>query len=273
MNGAATVNGKVGEDQELPYDMTALGSQAKLQNWFGSNNIQNPVNFGGFSDLYATDTWMRSIGSGSMYSASNPGSSAVATPGNYQLAWYTWFPFLENTIGSFGGGNISVKAGGSISNVQFVSPTKARDAGPYLVGSAYGYDPSLAAWVANNPSVQSNIAAGLITSVTGYDGLYVQGGGNVTVTAGGNFSDVYTYVQNGTTSLQAGLAATGLALETSTGNVSVQANRGISIADKLVNPSVTQRRLRPRSRFRASRSSRMPAFWSVSNLRRQLLVS
>jgi hypothetical protein len=143
----------------------------------------------------------------------------------------------------------------------------------YLVGSAYGYDPSLAAWVANNPSVQSNIAAGLITSVTGYDGLYVQGGGNVTVTAGGNFSDVYTYVQNGTTSLQAGLAATGLALETSTGNVSVQANRGISIADKLVNPSVTQRRLRPRSRFRASRSSRMPAFWSVSNLRRQLLVS
>jgi hypothetical protein len=234
MNGTLTNAARLtGTDQELPYDMTALGSQAKLQNWYtGSSTLQN---FGGFGALYATDAWVSS--SSSVYTVETPNSSP-ATPGNYQLAWYTWFPYLENTIGSSGGGNIRVTAGGSIANVQFVAPTNARDAGPYLVASAYGYDRNLVAW-SNSPAAAAGIAAGLITPVTGYDGLYVRGGGNVAVTAGGNITNVYTYVQNGTTSLQAGQSATGLVLETSTGNVSVQANRSISVADQSIKPSAT----------------------------------
>jgi filamentous hemagglutinin len=239
MNGVLTNTTKsTGTDQELPYDMTALGSQAKLQNLYGVNGFSNPLNFGAFGDLYATDAWLASIGSSkSFYTAETP-SSGPATPGNYQLAWYTWFPFLENTIGSFGGGNIRVTAGGSITNVQFVSPTNARDAGPYLVSSRYNTDQNLLNW-SNTSAAAAGIAAGLITPVTGYDGLYVQGGGNITVAAGANIANVYTYAQNGSTSLQAGLSASNLVLETSTGNVSVQASRSISIADRTVQPSVT----------------------------------
>ena len=229
----------IGNDQELPYDMTALGSQAKLQNWF-TGGAASTANLGGFGILYATDAWLAAIGSKSLYTVVSPGSSVVATPGDYQLGWYTWFPYLENTIGSFGGGNISVKAGGSIANVQFVSPTNGRDAGPALSASPYMYQANLL----TNPTDVALAQAGFTVSdpnpmVGGYSGLYVQGGGDVSVTAGADITDVYTYAQNGKTALQAGGSATGLVIETSTGDVSVQANRAINIADQTVKPSVT----------------------------------
>ena len=47
--------------QELPYDMTALGSQLKLQNWYLSTDKTANGYFsvmGSFSGLYATDAWM-----------------------------------------------------------------------------------------------------------------------------------------------------------------------------------------------------------------------
>jgi hypothetical protein len=180
MNTTRTLVANSRVDQELPYDMTALGSQLKLQNWCTSTCSSDLTVQGQVSALYATDSWMLGLAKGNSYYTVNnrSGTPPVATTGDYQLAWYTWFPFLENTIGSFGGGNISVKAGGSISLVQFVSPTNARDAGPALVATSY------------NPATQT--------------GLYVQGGGNISVTAGGNISGVYTYVQNGATSLKAG---------------------------------------------------------------------
>ncbi|MTD94380.1 filamentous hemagglutinin N-terminal domain-containing protein [Hyphomicrobium sp. xq] len=225
MNGNFTATGNLGEHQKLPYSMTALGSQLKLQNWLNGDG-----DMGGFSALYATDAWMNSATSGqTYYSLFTPTASNRVTPGFYQLGWYTWFPFLENTIGSFGGGNIAVTAGGNISRVQFVAPTNARDAGPKLVASAY------------NPLTQA--------------GLYVQGGGNIAVKAGGNIAGVYTYAQNGATLLEAGdsvrdlcLSGCGaleaktipLVIETSTGEVTVRAGRDISISDQLVQPRLSK---------------------------------
>ena len=239
MNGNTTAPGTdmhAGTDQELPYDMSALGSQLKLQNWDPSKGgVVSDVTSGGysalmgsFSALYATDAWMQAqAGATTTYYTLAGSSGSPATPGNYQLAWYTWFPFLENTIGSFGGGNISVKAGGNISRVQFVAPTNARDAGPMLVAGAY------------NAATQT--------------GLYVQGGGNVSVAAGGNIADVYTYVQNGTTLLKAGgsigcmsscnssnAVLTPMDIESSTGDVSLIAGGVINISGQTLYPNVTR---------------------------------
>jgi hypothetical protein len=177
MNSGNTV-GTLGTDQELPYDMTALGSQLKLQNG-GVNTTTAAVSsyqVGNFNDVYATDGWLKKAASKqTYYTLGNP--STKITPGDYQLAWYTWFPYLENTIGSFGGGNISVKAGGNVSNIQFVSPTNAHDAGPLLVANAYGLSPTTI--------IDPN--TGLAAS-SQYTGLYVQGGGNVSLKAGGNIT-------------------------------------------------------------------------------------
>jgi hypothetical protein len=220
------------DTENLPYDMTALGSQLKLENWITQDPSKFPKSLiGSFNDVYATDSWMLAITTGTSssiyYTAPYPtaggrgkpdtvSASPPTTTGDYQLGWYTLFPYLENAIGSFGGGSISVKTGGSISNVQFVSPTNARDAGPYLVSSRYGYDPT----------------------VGGYTGLYIQGGGNVSVAAGGDITNVYTYVQNGTTALQVGGSASQLFLATATGDVSVQALGSIDIGDTKVAPGI-----------------------------------
>jgi hypothetical protein len=241
--GAMTTTALFGtDDSNLPYDMTALGSQLKLQN-FGAAPA-DPLNIvrtviGGFNALYATDDWMRSaqVGGQTYYTLNGLSSGGSVTTGNYQLAWFTWFPYLENTIGSFGGGNITAKVGGSVSNVQFVAPTNARDAGPALVATSYAFDPKLV----TDPTAIALANAGFAVSdpnppTGGYSGLYVQGGGNVSVTAGGDITDVYTYVQNGTTTLRAGGSATQLSLATSTGDLTVQASRTIDISDKTVRP-------------------------------------
>jgi hypothetical protein len=244
--------------EDLSYDMTALGSQLKLENWITQNITQFPTPLiGSFNSLYATGNWLIDLpsSSASFYTAGVPsrspaitGAAAAAdTVGNDQLAWFTEFPYLENTIGSFGGGNITVKVGGSVSNVQFVAPTNARDAGPYLAGSKYAYDPN----VVQNAANVGLAAAGLRLTdpndpfgnrsdpmVGGYTGLYVRGGGNVSVTTGGDISGVYTYVQNGTTTLQTGGAATGLILATATGDVSVRAIGAITIADQQVGQDI-----------------------------------
>jgi filamentous hemagglutinin family protein len=244
--------------QDLPYDFTALGSQLKLENWITSASSLRP-SIGSFNDIYATDLWMLQIpASADTFYTSGGGSaqqhfpaiSPMATPGDYQLAWYTQFPYLENTIGSFGGGNITVKAGGSISNIQFVSPTNARDAGPYLVSTPYAYNPGLLTNPTDVALAQDGVAGISDPSPIygGYSGLYVQGGGNVSLTAGGNIIGVYTYVQNGATSLQAGGSVMGapaalnpllqaqepgpqIVLATATGDINVQAIGSIDIAD------------------------------------------
>ena len=191
-----TFSGGAGvDDQDLPYEMTALGSQLKLQN-FGSSQASATavLVIGSFSSLYATDDWIRNNATTNhtYYTMNGLTADNAVTPGTYQLAWYTWFPYLENSIGSFGGGNITAAAGGNISRVQFVAPTNARDAGPTLVATHY------------DPVAQT--------------GLYVQGGGNINLTANGDITNVYTYAQNGKTVLQAGGSVGAAAVSTSRGD-------------------------------------------------------
>ena len=246
MNSTTQATNNVGNNydlEDLPYDMTALGSQAKLENWVtpGLGTIPVSQQIGSFNDIYATDAWMKSISNpASTFYTTNYGTSRgqtlsgtpPTTTGDYQLAWYTWFPYMENTIGSFGGGNISVKAGGSIANVQFVTPTNARDAGPYLVGTRYAYDPSV---LSNPTDVALSNAAPMFGS---YTGLFVQGGGNVSLQAGGDISNVYTYAQNGTTTLVSGGSVSQVSLATASGDVLVQARGAIDIGDKTVRPDI-----------------------------------
>ena len=239
--------------EDLPYDMTALGSQLKLENWITQDPSSYPSYLiGSFNALYATGNWLNSLPATSDSFYTLPGFSGVNvalpiatavkdTAGNFQFAWFTQFPYLENTIGSFGGGNITAKVGGSISNVQFVAPTNARDAGPSLVASQYAYDPTVVQNAANVAlanaglpltDVNDPFGNSAVPIVGGYTGLFTQGGGNISVTAGGNISNVYTYAQNGTTTLQAGGSVTQVSLATASGNVSVQALGTIAISDK-----------------------------------------
>ena len=91
-----------GLDQQLPYDMTALGSQLKLQNWdpFASSEVLDQSNgyyalMGSFSALYATDAWMRGQVTGTTYYNEAVPTAKIPmgiTPGDYQLAWYTGSP-------------------------------------------------------------------------------------------------------------------------------------------------------------------------------------
>ncbi len=182
---------------------------------------------GGFSAVYATDAWMNSLVKGDSYYTQN---NIAGTSGSTQIRGdsgrlSTGLVHLVSLFGkydrSFGGGNISVKAGAKHFQRQFVAPTNARDAGPLLVANSYGLSPTTVIDPATGAAATSQ-----------YTGLYVQGGGNIAVTAGGDISDVYTYAQNGSTLLQTGGSATGLVLETSTGDVTVEANREINLADQ-----------------------------------------
>ncbi len=91
-----------------------------------------------------------------------------------------------------------------------------------------------------NPNLLTNPTDVALTGATpivgGYTGLYVQGGGNISAKAGGDITDVYTYAQNGSTLLQTGGSATGLVLETSTGDVTVEANRDITVNNQQIQP-------------------------------------
>jgi hypothetical protein len=82
-----------------------------------------------------------------------------------------------------------------------------------LLANAYGLSPTTVI----DPNTGS-------AASSQYTGLYVQGGGAVSVTAGGDITNVYTYAQNGPTTLKAGGSATQLSLATATGDITVQAS-------------------------------------------------
>jgi filamentous hemagglutinin len=94
---------------------------------------------------------------------------------NVPVAWYTRFNDFRQGFGSFGGGNIELRAGGDVSNVAVVAPTSAR-------------------------SVLNLGADGSVTSTT----LKVENGGDVSVTAGQDIKGGLYFLGRGTGSLTAG---------------------------------------------------------------------
>ena len=104
------------------------------------------------------------------------------TPNVASTSWWVDFSNYFEGVGALGGGNVSLVAGGAVSNVDAVAPTNAR---------SNGFDPAT-----GNP-----IAATAST-------LLELGGGNVSVQAGQSISGGVYYVERGNGSLAAGSAIT-----------------------------------------------------------------
>ncbi len=107
---------------------------------------------------------------------SSPGTFGQTIMGQETASTTWWIDFSNffESIGALGGGNITLNAGGNITNVDAVIPTNAR--------------------MPANADAAGN--------------LVELGGGNLTVTAGGAISGGNFYVENGTGLLQAGTVTT-----------------------------------------------------------------
>lgn len=195
-NLAITAGGNVrgANTRGYNYEVTAQGSQLQLQPLIFVDDL--------FGDLVLTRYY-----STNYLSADNiPEFAPVnVTPGFNQLAWYAYTEYFAEGVGALGGGNVTIGAGGRVSNLLAVLPTNARGAGTALSADVY------------SPETQS--------------GLYVQGGGALRVTAGADITGVNTFVQNGPTVLRAAGSVTPNSLATATGDVTVIAGGNISIRD------------------------------------------
>ncbi|WP_195930276.1 filamentous haemagglutinin family protein [Hyphomicrobium album] len=183
-----------GNSQGMTYEMTALWAQGELTGTFtGGVGVQ----------VNATFAPQRSVNS----------QLHQPYPVRGNLAWYPILSLFSGGLGAFGGGDVTVEAGGSVSNVTIALPTNGRVAGTVLTAAAY------------NPATAS--------------GLLLQGGGALSVAAGGNITGLDAYVQQGATTLKAGgdviLGADGAgSITTGTGDVTVLAGGRIDIADRVL---------------------------------------
>jgi len=107
------------------------------------------------------------------YHGGNP-NATLATQ-KVPVAWWAGFNEFRQGLGSFGGGNIDVRAGGDVSNIAVVAPTSAR-------------------------SVLNVDAAGTVLS----SNLKVLNGGDVNVSAGGNLVGGVYFLGRGKGHLTAG---------------------------------------------------------------------
>lgn len=133
------------------------------------------------------------------------GTPLQAVPNfNVPVAWYTRFNDFRQGLGSFGGGNIDVRAGTDVSNISVVAPTSAR-------------------------TVLKVDAAGKVVSTT----LKEENGGDVSVTAGQNIRGGLYFLGRGQGSLTAG----GGLLAGHDGQVDADGNRLlVPLASKLIEP-------------------------------------
>jgi filamentous hemagglutinin family protein len=194
-NLAITAGGDVrgANNRGYNYELTAQGSQLQL--------LPQVL----IDELFGDPILSRYYSSDYLSEANNPLSLFNVTPGLNQLAWYPYTEYFAEGVGALGGGNVTIGAGGRVSNLLAVLPTNARGAGTALSSDVY------------SPETQS--------------GLYVQGGGALRVTAGADITGVNTYVQNGPTVLKATGSVTPNSIATGTGDVTVIAGGNISISD------------------------------------------
>lgn len=123
---------------------------------------------------------------------------------NVPVAWYTRFNDFRQGLGSFGGGNIDVRAGTDVSNIAVVAPTSAR-------------------------TVLKVDAAGKVVSTT----LKEENGGDVNITAGQNIKGGLYFLGRGQGSLTAG----GGLIAGDDGQVDADRNRlAMPSASKLIEP-------------------------------------
>jgi len=93
-------------------------------------------------------------------------------------------PFFQQNVGSFGGGNVSVSAGGNINNLDVMMPTTGKQ-----VGTPDNSSPGSLNFLSNQ--------------------VEVNGGGNMQINAGGNIAGGTYYLGKGTGTMTAGGEITG----------------------------------------------------------------
>lgn len=123
---------------------------------------------------------------------------------NVPIAWYTRFNDFRQGLGSFGGGNIDVRAGTDVSNLAVVAPTSAR-------------------------KVLNLDATGKVLSNT----LKEENGGDVSITAGQDIKGGLYFLGRGQGTLSAG----GGLVAGDDGQVDAQGNRlAVPVSTKLIEP-------------------------------------
>lgn len=123
---------------------------------------------------------------------------------NVPVAWYTRFNDFRQGLGSFGGGNIDVRAGTDVSNISVVAPTSAR-------------------------TVLNVDATGKVLSTT----LKEENGGDVSVTAGQNIKGGLYFLGRGQGTLSAG----GGLIAGDDGQVDAKGKRlAVPVDSKLIEP-------------------------------------
>lgn len=127
--------GKPDSQRELPSNW--LYRQGQIDPSTGNFSIQH-------SQRYVTDTDPNSATFGQVLLDPNGSPMAVPTDSILSTAWWVDFSNFFEGVGALGGGNIAIKAGKDVSNVDAVIPTQARAAGSMLVDPAGGSIQSLA---------------------------------------------------------------------------------------------------------------------------------
>ncbi len=134
----------------------------------------------------------------------------MASPFNRTNAAYSPTPLYQQNIGSFGGGNVSIKAGGDITNLEVVMPTTGKPVG-------------------------INTGVNLTSYATNQ--VEVNGGGNMSVSAGGNVAGGSFFDARGVGTISAGGAvigssqlANGPALYSGDTQFNVNAVNGVQLA-------------------------------------------
>ncbi|MDD2658549.1 MAG: filamentous hemagglutinin family protein [Methylococcales bacterium] len=134
----------------------------------------------------------------------------MASPISRNNAAYSSTPFYQQNIGSFGGGNVSIKAGGDITNLEVVMPTTGKPVGV-------------------------NTGANLTSYATNQ--VEVNGGGNMSIAAGGNVAGGSFFDAKGVGTISAGGAviggsqsANGPALYSGDTQFTVNAVNGVQLA-------------------------------------------
>ena len=209
-----------------PYG--TLGNAAVAQNFYGEypvnggdltlsagGNINGAVSNNNFNDwLLRIGTWTGSSGQPTAWGIAlgyvqgiNPISSKPLNATNVNKAS---MPSFQQNIGSFGGGNVTIKAAGDIANLEVVMPTTGKPMG-------------------------SNTADNLDFFVSNQ--VEVNGGGNLQVSAGGDVAGGSFYVGKGTGLITAGDQVTGSnslvngpALYSGDTQFTVNAGNGIQLA-------------------------------------------
>lgn len=228
--GAGFIKASAGNDITLGAD-AAIYTEGKplTLDELSANSFRAIINnFGGDNEFYTDGGGDVSIAAGNNISGEDGTNLLTAlnswfshgglnddTAANKQLRWYASFKDFENGIGALGGGKVTVKADGDISNLQLVSASNAR-------------------------------MAGSTTEAPDASNLISMGGGDVEVIAGQSITNAMLHTGDGDVSASANNLKD-VSVSLIDGSASLTANQSVDV-DQVTNPT-TARAINNTQRF------------------------